>query len=487
LGRLFWKFFFFILLAQVSAIVGISGTLWLKHKTEDSLARSSDRLTNAALVAESAEMALQQGGPGALGRLEVTLRHFQIYVIDERNRDIFGRLVSLGSIQKFRAGQAAGGNSPLLRNVLGPDKQSYLVFYSAMEDAWGRDLAEQGGQQESGMPAPPGFPDRPTAAAGARRDAMPGERWHALRPPLERGFHPLLPLVSAFVASLLFAALLAWYMSKPIRSLRTAFVALAGGNLDARVGATMGRRRDELADLGHEFDAMAEKLIGLMQSQRRLMHDVSHELRSPLARLQAAIGLARQQPEKMEATLDRVENECVRMDKLVGELLTLSRIESGVTATSDEVLMGELMAELIENARFEAEAKQRRLDYSGQAEVIVHGQFELLYRALENVVRNAIKHTADGSSVTVQTEVELGGGRLKILVCDQGSGVPEAELPAIFEPFYRGSQAGAQQGYGLGLTIARRVVQAHGGTISAANRHTGSGLCVEICLPCTKA
>jgi len=489
-GRLFWKFFFFILLAQVTAIIGISGTLWLKHNTEDRLTRSTNRQAHVALVVESAEIALQQGGPEALRRLSGSLRRFQVYVIDEHNHDVLGRLVSLASIEKIKAGIEQGPPSVLMRKVSGPDKQTYLIFFSAMEDAWDRESPEHRPEPGSG-PAPgtgfgvgPGFglQDRPPPGEGRPDHAPPpGGEPGGMRP---GSYYPVIPLLSSLVASLLFAALLAWYMSKPIRNLRGAFIELASGKLDTRVGSTMGRRRDELADLGREFDLMAGKLHVLMESQRQLMHDVSHELRSPLARLQAAIGLARQQPENMEATLDRLDHESMRMDKLVGELLTLSRIEAGVTGVNEEISMADLVDEVVENGRFEAEANHRRLEFSGDTEVIVLGKFELLYRALENVVRNAIKHTAEDSTVSMLATVDRDNSLLSISVLDHGSGVPEAELAAIFEPFFRGSQiTSAQQGYGLGLTIAKRVLLAHGGLIRASNR-AGGGLCVEIVLPC---
>ncbi|HTD06772.1 HAMP domain-containing sensor histidine kinase [Undibacterium sp.] len=481
MGRLFWKFFFFILLAQVTAIIGISGTLWLKHSTEDKLIRSTNRQAHIALVVESAEIALQQGGPEALRRLSGNLRRFQVYVIDEHNLDILGRLVSLASIEKVKASIEQGPPSVLMRKVAGPDKQTYLIFFSSMEDAWGRGAPEHHPELAPGD-RPPLFEHDGPGPGGPDREPPHGGDPGAMRAP--GSYYPLIPVLSALVASLLFAALLAWYMSKPIRNLRSAFIELASGKLDTRIGNTMGRRRDELADLGREFDLMAGKLHVLMESQRQLMHDVSHELRSPLARLQAAIGLARQQPEKMEATLDRLEHESVRMDKLVGELLTLSRIEAGVTGANEEISMADLIAEVVENARFEAEVNHRKLEFSGDTEVIVLGKFELLYRALENVVRNAIKHTAEGSTVTMNARPDRENSSLSISVLDQGGGVPDAELAAIFEPFFRGSQiTRAQQGYGLGLTIAKRVLMAHGGVIRASNGATG-GLCVEIILPC---
>jgi len=210
-----------------------------------------------------------------------------------------------------------------------------------------------------------------------------------------------------------------------------------------------------------------------------LLHDVSHEMRSPLARLQAVIGIARQQPERLAASMDRIELECERMDKLVGELLTLSRLEAGVDSRQGETFSArQLLEELLEDAQFEAAAQQREVRLLDGADAQLHGQPELLHRALENVVRNAIRHTAAGSSVEV--EAIPRDNILLIAIQDQGPGVQAEELQTIFEPFYRGTTGG--DGHGLGLAIARRVVEMHGGTISASNRATG-GLRVEIILP----
>ncbi|MGE5384648.1 MAG: ATP-binding protein [Betaproteobacteria bacterium] len=291
---------------------------------------------------------------------------------------------------------------------------------------------------------------------------------------------PLIPLVVTLFASLIFAALLARYVSKPIGKLRAAFAAAATGDLEARVGEDMGKRRDELADLGHDFDRMASQLGALMEAQRRLMHDVSHELRSPLARLQAALGLLRQRPERLEATIERIEREGVRMDRLVGELLTLSRLEAGVTGAMDEpVALGELLTDIVEDARFEADGLGREVALSLSADGLVRGNGELLHRAVENVVRNALRHTAVGTGIAVEASRE--GGVFRIAILDHGPGISEAKLEAIFEPFFRADDASGE-GHGLGLTIARRVVEAHGGSIRASNRADG-GLKVEIALP----
>jgi signal transduction histidine kinase len=292
---------------------------------------------------------------------------------------------------------------------------------------------------------------------------------------------PFIPLAAALVASLLFAALLAWYFARPIRSLRQAFEAASQGDLAPRF-AGAGKRGDELTDLGRDFDRMTARLRSLMDGQRRLLHDVSHEMRSPLARLQAAIGLAHQNPARMASSFQRIERESVRMDKLVDELLTLSRLEAGaLSGAREEIDVAELLHGIVGDAHFEATAQGRNVAAHGTADVVLLGQADLLARAIENVVRNAIKHSPEGETIVVDTAVD--GGTLRIRVLDRGPGVAAEDLQAIFEPFFRSSGTEKDvEGHGLGLAIARQVVQQHGGTIGAVNRD-GGGLCVEIALP----
>jgi len=292
---------------------------------------------------------------------------------------------------------------------------------------------------------------------------------------------PLLPILAGSVVSLLFAALLAWYFARPIRTLRAAFESAAGGKLETRIGASMGRRNDELADLGKDFDYMAGRLQNLLEAQRRLLHDVSHELRSPLARLQAAADLMRQQPERGAEFVERIERDTSRMDKLVGELLTLARLDAGMTGKLDEeVDLREVVADIAEDARFEADAKRCSIEADLNGPIVVWGSHELLYRAIENVVRNAVRHSPEGGTVAISAHSV--DGRLRVTVEDSGPGVFDSDLDAIFDPFFRSGPGQSVAGYGLGLAISRRVVEAHGGSISAANQVKG-GLTVTLLLP----
>jgi two-component system sensor histidine kinase CpxA len=279
---------------------------------------------------------------------------------------------------------------------------------------------------------------------------------------------------------------LARYLSSPVVRLRTATQQLAAGDLSARVGAANGRRRDELADLGRDFDVMAEQIQSLMDSKQRLLHDISHELRSPLARLKIALELARQSdgPEARWA-LDRIEREADRLNDLIGQLLTLARLDSKAQNKSNSsVDLKRIVDEIVADADFEARSAGRAVKLVASLDCLVDGNEQLLRSAIENVVRNAASYTAEGTSVEVSLRCGNGDQQAVIDVLDRGSGVPQAALASIFHPFYRVADARDRQsgGSGLGLSIAQRAVQIHGGSVSASNA-PGGGLLVEILLP----
>jgi len=293
-------------------------------------------------------------------------------------------------------------------------------------------------------------------------------------------------LILAVLGGLLFSSLLAWYLAAPAWRLRSGFAQLAGGNLDVRLKKLMGRRRDEIADLAGDFDLMAERMQSLVESREQLLHDVSHELRSPLARQHMAIGLARKAPERTPALLNRIEQESSRMDELVGELLTLSRVESGGSPLDEYFDLQELVRVVVGNARFEAEQEGVAINLSmipatgHDGGTTIRGDAELVRRALENVVRNGVRHTPRNSSVDVSVTVDGGRNACAIRIADHGPGVPGESLGRIFEPFVRLGK-GKSHGVGLGLAIAKRAIVVHGGTIAAENRE-GAGLAIVITL-----
>ena len=322
--------------------------------------------------------------------------------------------------------------------------------------------------------------DLPPAALGEFRPPPPAQNH---RPPLA-GRHPgpplpVLHILAGLLGSLLSAAGIAWYVARPVGRLKDAFQSASEGDLTVRIGPAMGRRRDELSDLAHDFDRMTSQLQSLMEAQTRLLHDVSHELRSPLARLHAAIGLARQDPARFEETMSRIEREGERMNVLVGELLTLSRLEAGVVGHSEVFDLDELLAERVDDARFEAESRRIRVRFDAENGLQVRAVPELLHRAIENVLRNALRYSPDEGELRVAIHA-LPNQRCRISVQDQGPGVPESELEHIFEAFRRHAARG--EGYGLGLAIARRVMHTVDGSIQAKNRPEG-GLQVDLELP----
>jgi two-component system OmpR family sensor kinase len=329
--------------------------------------------------------------------------------------------------------------------------------------------------------APPHPPGGEAYASGGEAPPLPprfGE------PPQPRGPKPpLFHLLAGAVVSLLFAALLAAYVSRPILRLRQAMQAGAKGDLSAGLSAAMGNRRDELADLGQDFDRMAQHISQLMEGQRRLLHDVSHELRSPLARLNAIIGLARQQPEFLVDCLSRLEHESMRMDRLLSELLTLSRLESGMTEPGVECVdLAELLTDVVSDAAPEIEQAGCKVELKNSPRAVLRGDPEMLHRVFDNLLRNALTHAAAGGWVGIELSLAESGSKAIVRVEDCGPGVAERALEHLFVPFYRASPRPGKNGYGLGLAIARRIVEHHHGRIEATRR-TPCGLCLTVSLP----
>jgi two-component system sensor histidine kinase CpxA len=300
---------------------------------------------------------------------------------------------------------------------------------------------------------------------------------------------PLTGLLILILCSGLVCYFLSWYLAKPIVRLRAATRQLAAGDLSARAGAPTSRRRDEVAGLMRDFDAMAARLEMLVKAQSRLLNDISHELRSPLARLNVALGLARRRSgAENDDMLERIELEASRLNELIGRILTLARLEDGEQEVQrTPVPLDELVLNVAEDAEFEAQARRChvRTDIP-EADWEVRGNASLLHSAVENVVRNAIRYTRDGSSVEIRLQRTEGPGGPEALlqVTDFGPGVPEDALQKLFEPFYRLDDARGRLtgGVGLGLAIAQRAVRFHGGRVAASNRAEG-GLLVEIHLP----
>lgn len=296
---------------------------------------------------------------------------------------------------------------------------------------------------------------------------------------------------AVFLITGLISYLLARSLSAPVRTLREATQRLAGGDVSVRVGPSLGRRRDETAELGRDFDRMAERIGGLLASQRRLLGDISHELRSPLARLNVALGLARRKADReVQGALDRIERDAERLNELIGQLLTLTVLESGAeTPEKVPIDLGELVRDVVEDADFEAQDRGRTVRVVECGGVRVNGAPELLRRAIENVVRNAARFTPEGSEVEVRVARTEAGARpaARVAVRDHGPGVPPDALARLFDPFYRVGSARDRGGggAGIGLAITERAVRLHGGSVRADNAE-GGGLSVVIEIPLSR-
>lgn len=371
--------------------------------------------------------------------------------------------------------------------LIGKNGKSWLSPGASIEDYRGlTEKALASGEVEIEL-------NKPESALSARDFTLPNGdryvlivRWERPRPMPFFGESPLryMRFAGLFFAALLLCYALARYLSSPIGKIRRATQKLAGGDLKTRVADQIGRRHDELASLAKDFDVMAERIESLITSQRRLSRDVSHELRSPLARLNVALEIAKQKSNGDAAPLlDRIEAESNRLNEMVSRLLTLASLESGAQDFDlTEINLADLVEQVASDADFEAKALGKSVSVSRLDRCRTHGSERLLRSAIENVLRNAVKYTEEGTIVDVTLTAEAGKATVK--VCDQGGGVPEDELQNLFRPFYRIGEARERTtgGTGLGLAIAERAILAHKGKIEA--RNNGGGLEVEISLDC---
>ncbi|MGM7904818.1 ATP-binding protein [Yersinia enterocolitica] len=447
-GRLFWK----ILLGFWLTFILMTQMLWLVFSFYGNRHEPPERemvRRIAKLQVASAASVLQSGGLPALNAMtanwsETDKSHFSVLPVAKIP------LVTALSSDKV---QPPKGRDPEFysREVMtwtqGLDGQNYRISY----DIDGlRDINQRGGGGES------------------RREILN---------------IPIPMIWMGVLGGLFFSTLLAWNLTRPMRQLRAGFERVAQGDLSVRLLPVMRRRHDELTEVARDFDSMAERLEELVSAREQLLHDVSHELRSPLARLQLAIGLARQNPDNVENSLQRIEHESERLDKMIGELLALSRAENHNIAEDDEYFdLRELVTVVVNDARYEAQVPgvEILLQVSPQVDYTVKGNAELMRRAIDNIVRNALRFSTHGQQVKVLlSQVDKS---YQIQVSDQGPGVDESKLSSIFDPFVRVKSAMSGKGYGLGLAITRKVILAHGGQVEARNGEQG-GLVITLRVP----
>jgi two-component system sensor histidine kinase CpxA len=409
-------------------------------------------------IAMQASEVLSKGGLPALARWLGSAEHSapdrDLFIIGPDGRDILGRRLSDSASQRleyFResmsesepSGAAAGNFRPqrALAQIVGPDGAAYTILL---------------------------VPRRPSIFGAL---SLPGI--------------PLMILCIALVVSAFASWWLAEHLSAPIRRMQEGAraLALAADNLDIRVSAGLEGRKDELAVLARDFDAMAAQLRANRGAITQLLRDISHELRSPLARMRVAVGLARSPAADLGRQLDRLEREIERLDGLIGQVLKLARLNGTDAPLEREAFdLDEVIEEVVRDANFEGTAKGCRVETRGAARSALNGNRELLRSAIENVLRNAVRYSPDGAPVDVAVERSDAG--LTVSIRDRGPGVPAGELERIFEPFYRVAESRDRDtgGEGIGLAITSRVMQAHGGSAKAGNRSDG-GLEVRLNLP----
>jgi two-component system sensor histidine kinase CpxA len=435
---LFWKIF----LTMWLSIVGFSAAIGLLN---DSLARkqwaeqpqeSFER--GLYRISQRAQQALQmEGRKGLRDELlnipRMTRSH--IYIVGDDEKEVLGRDEALEDLVE----QGAGMDTEI---VEGPRGDSFTVFTVNRT------------------------PPRPILA--------PGPQGTALR------------LAAAAIISAVISFFLARSLATPLEHMRRASREIAAGELATRVGQKVGRRQDEIGQLAADFDEMAERLQAMQVANQRLMQDVSHELRSPLARLSVALEIARKKDTgNIESEIARIALESERLETLVNDVLGLLRESSESMSKLDEEFdLSELLSDLVDVVNYEVPEGKPGISWEPEEPVVFCGDRELIWRATENLLRNALRHTDPDRGVELGLESSRRKPAISLSVRDFGPGVPEKELEKIFEPFYRvqESRDRGSGGHGLGLSIAATAVRRHGGEIKAANAAEG-GLVVTIRLP----
>lgn len=388
-----------------------------------------------------------------------------VWLINLQKQDFFGRKVSDINIDEL------ADKTPDYTDKQGMHWYLVLSGKSAMPPA----------PPFRGLANPPGPPFK--ASPDLNMITPPDGR--PPRPPLPFWLHPAFLLTAILLASIVFSMLLARYIASPVRQLKQALAKLADNHWQTQLSPQLTGRQDEFGALSRNFNQMASSVANAIESQRRLLHDVSHELRSPLARLQILTGLSNQSPEEAVLLLQKVEKETEKLEQLVDEILTFSRLESGNTSLQlTDVDLTELLYSICEDAQLEAQShcKQLRTELSDVS--LIQGDSALLYRACENVIRNAVKFAAENTVISVKlTQPEK---HILLTVSNMGDGVKEEDLPDLFTPFFRANRSCSSDGVGLGLSIAKRAVEAHHGSIQAANLKSGNdviGFQVKITFP----
>lgn len=475
--RVFLSFWATILLIATTAVTVTAVNFAASDRDPASLTKqAADVLEREGLPA--LRLWLAEKNRRAVGR--------RILIIDATGRDIAGQKLPHGRPRShsWRDGGPRDAHPPPFEKGPPPDDENHGSGFG---------------------PPPPHGPYGP-GAFGGPGGFLPGRTIHAsdgstyrviFDPPPRRGpFSPPfswpvrgLLLALAIAISGLISYLLARSIASPLQDLQAATRSLSTGNLNARANAKVAARKDELGSLARELDSMAERLSALISARQQLLRDISHELRSPLARLQMALQLIRQDTTSAPSQLERIEREAARLETLIDQVLEYARLERDPSTLNFEAVdLVELVRQIVHDAIFESQSAPDRLRFSHPDSVLLHADPNLLHAVIDNVLRNALLHGGETSPIDIA--VTDTAGEITIAVRDHGIGVPEGELQRIFEPFYRVvdtiSQKARNEGSGIGLAIAARAIALHGGRITAQNG-AGGGLIVTMTLPRAEA
>jgi signal transduction histidine kinase len=438
--RIFLSFWLVIVLS-----IALAATIGYIYAERVRATLQSFEVSDAML---DASMALKESGRDGLtewlGSLP-SVAASAIFVFDERGNDLLGRrppapvMLALQRFSMQSRGSMRDRGPANIRparpftQLVGPDDHVYTLFVLPPQGAVGRWVSRNGG----------------------------------------RGMILIALLVSAAVSYFV-----ARTITRPVQRLRESANAVAAGNLDTRVAEQVGNRRDDIGLLARDFDDMTSKLERAWQRQSELTANVSHELRSPLARLRVALELAKRRTGDV-AELDRIELETERLDAMIGQLLEFSRLDADDQGSVDVIDLGELLQSVVDDVRYEFRGSTLSIDLETADNVAVQGYAPPLRSAIENVVRNAAQHGQAGGAIGVELSADQDTATIE--VTDQGGGVPDHELEHIFEPFYRARSSGeSNSGTGLGLAIAARAIDLNGGRISAENSEHGLGITIRL-------
>ncbi|ROV54054.1 sensor histidine kinase [Neisseria chenwenguii] len=458
--KLFQRIFATFCAVIVCAIFVASFSFWLVQDTLAENQFNQRRTIETTLMNSMVSAFRARGDNGAreiLNEWKDNPVSDSVYVIlGDDKTDILGRDVDSQTVERARAFAANNPESDLAHIEYDRFGEEYLFFINGWDN-----------RQAQRLPSPlfiPGLPLSPI-------------------------WHEFIILSFIILVGLLLAYILANNITKPISILGNGMDRIAGGDLETRIAQQMDGRDDELSHLAFQFDKMADKLQKLVAKERHLLHHVSHEMRSPLARMQAIVGLIQAQPQKQEAYLKRLEGELTRMDTLVGELLTLSRLEtSNMPLEKEDLKLLPFLSNLIEDSQAVTQQNQQSVSLAVDPKIpenaTVSANESYLYRAFDNVIRNAMNYSPEGSVIKVN--VSQDNKNWIINVTDNGPGVNEMQLPHIFTAFYRADSSASKPGTGLGLALTQHIIEQHNGRINAQNVKP-NGLNMHFVLPKKKA